>query len=106
MFFMMIGLFGPGAASAAGPLADTGPDQTAIAGQTVQLDGGAASTDPDGDPLSFAWTLSSKPGGSSASLPSSTSVSPSLVVDLPGTYVAELTVYQQRRLLLRCGWRR
>src|SRR6185369_17757542 len=38
------------------PAANAGPDQTAYVTHVVMLDG-SASTDPDGDALSFQWTL-------------------------------------------------
>jgi hypothetical protein len=50
------------------PLADAGPDQTVLVGQTATLDG-SHSTDADGDPLTYRWTILSRPPGSSASSP-------------------------------------
>ena len=73
------------------PVADAGPDQTVAAGQPVTLDG-TGSWDPDGDPLSFAWSLTSLPPGSGAALDDPTSPTPSFVADLPGTYLAQLSV--------------
>lgn len=60
-------------------------------GQPVALDGSASSAS-GGGPLSYAWTLASRPAGSAAALSSPTSATPILVADLAGTYTACLTV--------------
>ena len=49
------------------PIADAGPDQTALIGDTVELDG-SGSTDADGDELTFAWSLTLVPAGSGAAI--------------------------------------
>ncbi|MCB1682848.1 MAG: PASTA domain-containing protein [Pseudomonadales bacterium] len=72
------------------PVADAGPNQSVTLGATVQLDG-SASSDPDGDVLTYLWTLNF-PTGSSAALSDATSATPSFVVDRDGTYTATLTV--------------
>jgi len=73
------------------PVADAGTDQSAQVGDTVILDG-SASHDVDGDGLSYAWSLTVKPTGSSATLSNSIAIKPAFVVDLPGNYVARLIV--------------
>lgn len=73
------------------PIADAGPDRAAIAGQLVTLDG-TASSDVDGDPLSFRWSLTTKPQDSATFLTDETTAQPSIVVDQPGTYVVQLLV--------------
>jgi len=73
------------------PVADAGPDQTAQSNDIVQLDGGG-STDGDGDSLIYFWSFITMPAGSGALLSDPTAVNPSFVVDIPGTYVAQLIV--------------
>lgn len=73
------------------PVANAGADQTVGVGATVQLDG-TRSTDPDGDGLAFAWTLTSRPGGSTAALTSGNTANPSFVADVAGSYQVSLTV--------------
>ncbi len=73
------------------PVADAGVDQTALVGDSVTLDG-TGSIDVDGDALAYSWSLSSKPAGSLAVLDDVTAANPSFVIDLPGTYVAQLIV--------------
>ncbi len=73
------------------PIADAGPAQTVAAGATVFLDG-SASHDPDGTSLTYLWSFTSKPSGSTAGLNSTTYATPQFVADLAGQYVAQLIV--------------
>lgn len=73
------------------PFANAGADQTALVGATVTLDG-SASTDPDGNSISYLWTLTQKPANSQASLLNPGALHPSLVIDKPGTYKIGLAV--------------
>lgn len=57
------------------PVADAGAPQTKLAGATVTLDG-RKSSDPDNDPLTYAWT---QEGGPTVSLLGATSAQPTFV---------------------------
>ncbi len=58
----------------------------------VQLDG-SQSTDVDGNPLTYAWSLNrSQAPGSNAALSAANIVNPTFTADVPGTYVAQLIV--------------
>jgi RHS repeat-associated protein len=73
------------------PTANAGPNQTVFAGRTVQLNG-VGSNDPSGLPLSYSWTLTSRPSGSTAVVSGANTATPTLVADKAGTYTAQLVV--------------
>ena len=59
---------GPGGSPNRAPVADAGVDRTVSAGSTVQLTG-AASSDPDGDALTYAWAQTAGPAVSCPARP-------------------------------------
>ncbi|MEP6016980.1 MAG: collagen-binding domain-containing protein [Paracoccaceae bacterium] len=73
------------------PVADATAPETVFIGDTVTLDG-SSSSDPDGDALSFQWTLTNIPSGSSATIPDPFGPVATFVPDVRGTYTAELIV--------------
>src|SRR5262245_25324263 len=73
------------------PMANAGPDQTVKVGQTVTLDG-SGSTDEDGDPLSYQWSLVMRSTGSQATLSNPTLVHPTVIMDRAGAYTVQLTL--------------
>jgi hypothetical protein len=75
----------------AAPVANAGVGQNVVTGTAVTLDG-SASSDADGDQLTFAWSLTEKPAGSQAVLASATSIKAILTADVAGTYMASLIV--------------
>ena len=73
------------------PIADAGLDRSANLGDTVQLDG-TASRDPDGDTLTYAWSVTHAPTGSTAVITPSTDAQPTFIPDKVGGYVVQLLV--------------
>jgi chitodextrinase len=73
------------------PVADAGQDQQVRVGDLVTLDG-RNSYDPDGDLITYNWTITEAPSGSNALLNNPTSVMPTFVPDIPGNYIILLTV--------------
>ena len=73
------------------PVANAGIDQSVTNETTVTLNG-SASSDLDGDTLSYSWQFASRPTGSSASLLNAQSSTPEFVGDTQGAYTLSLTV--------------
>ncbi len=73
------------------PVANAGADATVNVGTSVTLDG-SGSSDADQDALTYAWSLTVRPGGSMAALLNPTTVRPSFTPDVAGSYTAQLIV--------------
>ncbi|GAB2535606.1 right-handed parallel beta-helix repeat-containing protein [Spirosoma aerophilum] len=72
-------------------LANAGPDQSVQVGQLVTLDG-SSSTDSQGKPLTYQWTLLRKPAKSTVVLAEPTSFKPTFKPDEIGEYELGLAV--------------
>jgi len=93
----LVGAATPSSKSNEPPMANAGITQNVslgfvggVASKVVTLDG-TGSTDPENNPLTFAWTLT-KPVGSAAVLSSATDAKPTFTADIAGPYTATLTV--------------
>ena len=75
----------------AAPVANAGPDQRENIGSTIHLDG-SGSSDPEGEPVAFSWTITMRPAGSTAMLTGPDTADPTFVVDAIGTYDVTLVV--------------
>jgi len=73
------------------PVADAGDDANATVGVPLVL-GGSGSSDPEGKPLVFAWSIESAPAGSAAGLFDAATVAPILIPDRAGDYTLHLVV--------------
>jgi hypothetical protein len=73
------------------PRADGGPDRRASLGSLVILDG-SGSRDPDGEPITYQWSVAARPAGSTAVLLDNQSVSPRFTADREGVYRIHLIV--------------
>ena len=73
------------------PTANAGGDVQATVNSSVPLNG-SGSADPDGGSLTYAWALTTRPDGSSASIAGAAQATTTFTPDVVGTYVATLTV--------------
>src|SRR5687767_8844447 len=74
-----------GGAGTPAPTAQASADETVPVGTPTTVDG-SASESLSGAPLSYQWTLTAKPSGSTASLSAPNSVRATFTPDLAGTY--------------------
>lgn len=73
------------------PVANAGEDLSGLVNATILLDG-TQSSDVDGNPLTYKWSILSRPQGSTSNLSDSSVPQPSLLIDYPGSYVIQLIV--------------
>jgi len=73
------------------PVANAGEDKTVGQYDHVCLDG-SASSDPNGDDITYNWTITSMPDGSGSMLDNSVAVDPCFTPDEVGDYMVQLIV--------------
>lgn len=75
------------------PVANVGKTSLNAFSRTQVLLDGSQSKDPNGDPLTFQWSIAGKPKGSSPDLRDATTVAPAFTPDIDGTYILRLVVH-------------
>lgn len=78
------------------PTASAGRDQEVRLQAVVTLDG-SNSSDVDGDKLTYKWEFAEKPTNSAATLLNPTTISPTFVADVPGSFLLKLVVSDGKR---------
>ena len=73
------------------PVANAGDDMKVKVGKQANLDG-SASSDEDGDNLTYSWSIVSKPEDSYADLYDKSSETATITPDVAGTYIIQLEV--------------
>ena len=73
------------------PIANAGIDQNVTIASTVTLDG-SESSDEEDDLLTYLWSMTSKPEGSTATLSDTSVVDPTFIADVNGSYTVQLIV--------------
>ena len=73
------------------PVASAGAAESVVVNAVVTLDG-SRSSDVNGDALSYIWTLTDKPAGSTVALANATSAKATFTADVAGVYTATLVV--------------
>jgi RHS repeat-associated protein len=74
------------------PVAFAGDDQTVSPNTMISLNA-SGSYDPDNNPLSYNWSIISRPEGSTSQLDDPASPTPTILADSEGEYVFRLVVY-------------
>ena len=83
---------GDGATGNVAPSALAGADQNVLTNTLVTLDG-SASSDVNGDLITYQWSVNSKPATSAmSSITNNTTVAPTFTADVDGVYVISLIV--------------
>ena len=77
------------------PVADPGDPFSVHVSDPVKLDG-SGSKDDDEDPLTYRWSLTTRPEGSAALLMDATSITPTFSPDVAGPYIVQLVVNDGR----------
>lgn len=74
------------------PIANPGGNRAVVEGELVCFDG-SLSSDENGDSLTYSWSVVSAPADSNATLSATNIFNPCILVDVSGSYVISLVVF-------------